>query len=32
MNYPMDDFLIDITAEERDFYGNSLILLAGALP
>lgn len=27
----MDDFLIDITAEERDFYGNSLILLEGAL-
>ena len=27
----MDDFLLDVTAEERDFYGDSLILLEGAI-
>lgn len=27
----MDDFMIDVTAEERDFYGDGLILLEGVI-
>ena len=27
----MDDFMIDVTADERDFYGDRLILLEGAI-
>ena len=26
----MDDFMIDVTAAERDFYGGGLILLEGS--